>query len=75
MGIIRARPVSFFWVDTDVFDFSLPITNVNIFVLLKQYLFCLMRQQYYVIAYASGSQTFFIATPLEMFAELATPAI
>jgi len=51
------------------------MSNVNIFVLLKQYLFYLMRQQYYVIAYASGSQTFFIATPLEMFAELATPAI
>ena len=29
----RARPIRFFWVDTDVFHFSLPITNI--FALLK----------------------------------------
>jgi len=42
----RAWPISFFWADTDVFQFSLPISDAdtNIFVILKQYLFCLMRQ-------------------------------
>jgi len=42
----RGRPMSFFWADTDVFQFSMPISDANtdIFVILKQYLFCLMRQ-------------------------------
>ena len=42
----RAWPISFFWADTDVFQFSLPISDADtdIFVILKQYLFCLMRQ-------------------------------
>jgi len=38
----RAWPIRFFWVDTNVFQFSLPISDI--FVLLKQSLFCLMRQ-------------------------------
>ena len=34
----RARPIRFFWADTDVFQFSLPMSDANtdIFVLLKQ---------------------------------------
>jgi len=55
----RARPIRFFWADTNVFQFSLliPNTNTDIFVLLKQYLFCLMRQNNNS-SYFAFSQTF-----------------
>jgi len=33
--IIKSQPRSFYWVDTDVFHFSLPITNADTFALLK----------------------------------------
>ena len=36
---IRAWAIMFFWTDTNVFHFSLPITNADIIVLLKQYLY------------------------------------
>ena len=42
--LFTARPIGFFWSDTDVFQFSLPISDADIFVLLKQYLFCFVRQ-------------------------------
>jgi len=41
-----------------VFNFSLPISDANIFVLLKQYLFCLMRQTKHSWNYFAFSQTF-----------------
>jgi len=46
--------------NTDVFQFSLPISNAdtNIFVLLKQYLFCLIRQNNHSWSYFAFSQTF-----------------
>ena len=31
----RARPIRFFWGNTDVFHFSLPISDADIFALLK----------------------------------------
>jgi len=52
----RARPVSFFWADTDVYQFSLPISDI--FQLLKQYLFCLMRQNNHSWSYFAFSQIF-----------------
>jgi len=55
---IRARPISFFWADTDVFQFSLPISDADIFVLLKQYLFCLIRRNNDSWSYFAFSQTF-----------------
>jgi len=54
----RARPIRFFWTDTDVFQFSLPISDTDIFVLLKQYLFCLMKQNNPSWSYFAFSQTF-----------------
>jgi len=56
----RARLVSFFWADTDtdVFQFSLPISDADIFALLKQYLFCLMRQNSHSWSYFAFRQTF-----------------
>jgi len=44
--------------DTDVFQFSLPISDVDIFVLLKQYLFCLMKQNNHSWSYFVFNQTF-----------------
>jgi len=42
----RARPIRFFWADIDVFHFSMLISDADTdtFVLLKQLLFCLMKQ-------------------------------
>jgi len=54
----RARPIKFFQANTDVFQFSLQISDVDIFVLLKQYLFCLMRQNDDSWSYFAFSQTF-----------------
>jgi len=46
--------------DTNVFRFLLLISDAdtNIFVLLKQYLFCLMRQNKHSWSYFAFSQTF-----------------
>jgi len=57
---VRARLIRFFWADTDVFPFSLPISDADtyIFVLLKQYLFCLVRQNNHSWGYFALSQTF-----------------
>jgi len=54
----RARPLKFFCADTDVFYFTLPITDADIFVLLKQYLFCLMSQNKHSWSYFAFSQKF-----------------
>jgi len=58
---IRPRPIRFFWADTDVFQFSLRISDADtdIFVLLIQHLFCLlMRQNNHSWSYLAFSQTF-----------------
>jgi len=47
-----------FWADTVVFQFSLPISDADIFVLLKQCLFCLVRQNIHSWSYFAFSQTF-----------------
>jgi len=47
-----------FWADTDVFQFSLPISDADIFILLKQYLFRLMRHNDHSWSYFAFSQTF-----------------
>ena len=57
-AVITARLIRFFWADTDDFQFSLPISDNDIFVLLKQYLFCLMRQNNHSWSYFAFSQTF-----------------
>jgi len=56
--IIRTQPISFFGADTDVFQFSLPISDTDIFVLLKQCIFCLMWQNNHSWSYFAFSQTF-----------------
>ena len=38
-----AQLIRCFWADTDVLIFSLLITDTNIFALLKQWIWCLMR--------------------------------
>jgi len=60
MFLIRAQPIRLFWADTNVYHFSLPITDADtdIFVLFKQYLFCLMRQNKCSWSYFAFSQTF-----------------
>jgi len=56
----RARPIRFFSADTDYFVFSLPITNAEIFALLKECLFCLKRQNKHFWSYFAFSQKWLI---------------
>jgi len=62
MFVIRARLINFFWTDTDVLIFTLPITDADTddFALLKQCQFCPMRQNKHSWSYFVFSQTWLL---------------